>query len=126
MFVNMEPNGSENFKTLLLLQVAAKRFQTSEFASKYSPHKTTLGRVEILSIRFFSEIFQFTIVPYGETPKLNDRKRAVVEQKSEILGLWILVDHIWGTFDSIQGRFFRKYDFQSASSTLRIVFNQTI
>ncbi len=33
----MEPNGSENFKTLLLLQIAAKSFETCpEFSSQWS------------------------------------------------------------------------------------------
>ncbi len=35
--VNMGPYGSENFKTLLLLQIAAKRFETcNEFSSEWS------------------------------------------------------------------------------------------
>ncbi len=37
IFVNMGPYGSENFKTLLLLQIAAKRFETCpEFSSQWS------------------------------------------------------------------------------------------
>ncbi len=37
IFVNMEPNGSKNFKTLLLLQITAKSFQTCpEFSYQWS------------------------------------------------------------------------------------------
>ncbi len=37
VFVNMEPYGSENFKTQLLLQIAAERFQTfPELSSQWS------------------------------------------------------------------------------------------
>ncbi len=37
VFVNMGPYGRENFKTLLLLQIAAESFQTlPEFSSQWS------------------------------------------------------------------------------------------
>ncbi len=37
VFVNMGPYGSQNFKTLLLLQIAAESFQTfPEFSSEWS------------------------------------------------------------------------------------------
>ncbi len=40
VFVNIGPNGSENFKTLHLQQIAAKSFQTCpEFCSQWSSHK---------------------------------------------------------------------------------------
>ncbi len=40
VFVNMAPYGSENFKTLLLLQIAAESFQTfPEFSSQWSSQK---------------------------------------------------------------------------------------
>ncbi len=43
LFVNMGPSGCENFKTLLLLQIAPKGFQTSLDISPKSHHQTTLG-----------------------------------------------------------------------------------
>ncbi len=40
VFVNMGSYGSENLKTLLLLQIAAKRFETfPEFSSQWSSQK---------------------------------------------------------------------------------------
>ncbi len=52
VFVNMEPNGSEIFKTLLLLQIAT----CPEFTPN-SSHKTTFGIFEILSFRFLTISF---------------------------------------------------------------------
>ena len=52
----MGPHGSENFKTLFLIQMAAESFQTFEFM--------------IVNECFF-ENFKFTIVPYGLTKNLN-------------------------------------------------------
>ncbi len=48
----MGPNGSKNFKTLLLLQMAAKRFETCPEFPPNGRHKTTLGNFEISSFRF--------------------------------------------------------------------------
>ncbi len=65
----MGPNGSENFKTLLLLQIAAKSFETCPEVSSQWSSQITFGIFEILSFRFlmiFFENFKFTIVPYGE------------------------------------------------------------
>ena len=74
----MGPYRSENFKTLLLLQITAKSFQASpEFSSHYpgSPHKTAFGIFEIFKFPifndFFFENFKFTIVAYGEIKNLN-------------------------------------------------------
>ena len=40
IFINMGPYGSENFKTILLPQIAAKSFETCpEFSSKWSSQK---------------------------------------------------------------------------------------
>ncbi len=55
VFVNMGPYGSKNFKTLLLLQIAAESFQTfPEFSSQWSSQKLRLGflKIEILKIFF--------------------------------------------------------------------------
>ena len=41
VFVNMGPYGSETFKTLFVLQIAAESFQTfPEFSSQWSPQNT--------------------------------------------------------------------------------------
>ncbi len=57
----MGPNGSENFKTLLLLQITAKGFQTSpEFSSQWSSKKkTTFGIFEISKIEMLMNFFVF-------------------------------------------------------------------
>ncbi len=47
----MGPNGSENVKTPLLLQIAAKRFKVVLNFPPNDPHKTTLG--------IFKKIFFF-------------------------------------------------------------------
>ena len=40
VFVNMRPHGSQNFKTLLLLEIAAEGFQTfTEFSFQWSSQK---------------------------------------------------------------------------------------
>ena len=76
VFVNMGPNRSENFKTLLLLQIAGESFQTfPDFFLLNGPHKSTFDIFEILSFWFltilFFENFKFIIVCYGETKILN-------------------------------------------------------
>ncbi len=45
----MEPYGSQDFKTLLLLQIAAESFHTFPEFSSYGPHKTTFGIFEIFT-----------------------------------------------------------------------------
>ena len=45
-FVNMGPYGSENFKTLLLLQIAAKVFTLLLNTPSNGPHKPTFGIFE--------------------------------------------------------------------------------
>ncbi len=47
VFFNMGPYGSKNFKTLLLLQIAAGSFQTSPDFFPSGPHKITFVIVEI-------------------------------------------------------------------------------
>ncbi len=48
----MEPSGSENFKTLLLLQIATKAFKFILNLPPNGPPKTTLGVFEILNFEF--------------------------------------------------------------------------
>ena len=71
----MGPYGSENFKVLLLLQIAGKSFQTFPEFSPNGSHKTLFGIFGILSHQFvmifFFENFEFTIVAYGEIKNLN-------------------------------------------------------
>ena len=67
--------GAKNFKTLLLLQIAAESFQTfPEFSSQWSS-QTKFGIFEILIFWFltifFFENFKFTIVAYGEIENFN-------------------------------------------------------
>ncbi len=47
VFLNMGPYGSENSKTLLLLQIADKYFKLVLKFPKIGPHKITLGIFEI-------------------------------------------------------------------------------
>ena len=68
-FVIMGPYESQNFKPLLILRLAAKRFLN--FLSD-GPHKTGLGWLKfwVKHSDFFNFFFlnlNFTIVPYGET-----------------------------------------------------------
>ncbi len=78
----MGPYGSENFKTLLLLQIAAKRFQTCpEFSSQRSSQKY-IGYFEILSFRFLMRFFfkfHDCSLWENEKPQLSE-KRATDEQ----------------------------------------------
>ncbi len=71
----MGHNGSENFKTLLLLQIAATSFQTCPKISSYLSSPNHAGDVlnfefPIVNI-FFFENFKFTIVLYREIKNLN-------------------------------------------------------
>ncbi len=70
VFVNMGPNGSENFETLFLFQIAAKTFQTCpEFLPK------VLTKLHLIFLIFYkkkkSKTFQklqiHHILLYGET-----------------------------------------------------------
>ena len=79
----MVPNGRENFKTLLLQQIAAKRFETCpEFSSQWSSQNFVWNFWNFEFLIFndcFSKIQKFTIVPYGEIKNLsiwktNDRR----------------------------------------------------
>ncbi len=71
--VNMGPNDSKNFKTLLLLQITATFFKLVLHFPSDGSRKTTLGISLIFSFRFV--VFSgegdgqvtFTLVPYGET-----------------------------------------------------------
>ncbi len=57
VFVNMGPYGSENFQTLLLLQIAAENFQTfpecsSQWSSQNYVWDFEILKIEILMIFF--------------------------------------------------------------------------
>ena len=70
-FVNMGPKASENFKTLLLLQIAAKNFQTCpEFSFQWSSPNDVFKFGLSDFCWFIFKSFQFTIVPHGETKNL--------------------------------------------------------
>ena len=55
----MGPNGSENFKTLLLLQITANSFEACPKFSSNGLHKSTCGIFEMLSFRFLTFFFFF-------------------------------------------------------------------
>ncbi len=84
----MGPYGSQNFKTLLLLQITFESFQTfSVFSSQWSWQKYCFG------------FLKCTILSYGKTKNLNylqtsDRKA----KRSEIWASWVNVQCIQGTF----------------------------
>ena len=66
VFVNMEPYSSENFKTLLLLQMTVESFETCpEFSSHWSSLKFPIFN------DIFCENFKFTIAAYGEISKTS-------------------------------------------------------
>ncbi len=70
VFLNMETNGSENFKMLLLLQIATKSFQTCpEFSSQWSSQNNT-GDSWNIEFPIFNDFFfrnlKFTVVACGE------------------------------------------------------------
>ncbi len=81
----MGPNGSENFKTLLLLQITAKRFQTfPEISSQWSS-QNFFGTFEILKIEilrnFFSKISNLPLYRMEKEKKTQlCGKRAIVQQ----------------------------------------------
>ncbi len=60
VFVNKGPNGSENFKTLLLLQITAKSFTFSEFSSQWSS-QNYVWIFEILKIEILMIFFRFPL-----------------------------------------------------------------
>ena len=84
----MGPNGSENVKTLLLLQITANNFQTKVLSWIFFPMvlKNTLGIFEILSLRFLTGFFfqKYQILHYSlwtnKTKPQLIGKRAIVEQ----------------------------------------------
>ena len=59
VFVNMGPYGSPDFKTLLLLQIAAESFQTFLNFLPNGPHENTFGIFEILIIEILTIFFRF-------------------------------------------------------------------
>ena len=76
----MGTNGSENFNTLLLLQVAAKSFQT---CPKYFPPKGPQklhGGFLIFNEVFFSKISNSPLYPMEKTKAQLSGKRAIVER----------------------------------------------
>ena len=52
VFLDMGPYGSQNFKTLLLLQIIAESFQTFPEFLPNGPPKTTVRIFEILKLKF--------------------------------------------------------------------------
>ncbi len=70
----MGPNGSENFKMLLLQQIAAEIFHIfPEFFSHWSSqnYDWDFWNLEFAIFNVFFENFKFTIVAYGEIKNLN-------------------------------------------------------
>ncbi len=71
----MGPYGCENFKTLLLLQITTKSFQTCPEFYSQRPSESYVG--DFLNFKFpifhvvFLENFKFTIVTYWEIKNLN-------------------------------------------------------
>ncbi len=56
----MGPYGSNNFKTLLLLQIAAESFQTfPEISSEWSSQKLMFGIFDILKIEILTNFIRF-------------------------------------------------------------------
>ena len=94
----MGPNGSENFKALLLLQIATKRLKTVLNFPPNGPPKNTFVIFEILSFRFLTIVFffffflensKFAIVAYGEMKNekpLLSGKGATVERSGVKFG----------------------------------------
>ncbi len=58
IFVNMAANGSKDFNMLLLLQFAAKGFQTGPQSSYQWCSQIYVGDFEILSVRFLTICFR--------------------------------------------------------------------
>ena len=73
IFINMGPNGSENFKTLLHVQIAARRETCREFSSQWSSQKYIWGfwSFEFLIFNYFFDNSKFTTVAYGEVKNLS-------------------------------------------------------
>ncbi len=94
-FANMGSNGSEIFKTLLLLQIAAKSLKLVLNFPPNGPHKNRSGIFEILScwfLKIFFENLKFIIVAYGEIKtsiiwKMSDRRAKL----SEIWDSWVVL-----------------------------------
>ena len=85
----MGPNSSENFKMILLLQIAAKSFQTCPESSFQLPSSQKYIRdfwnfeFPILNIVF--ENFKLTIIAYGKKTQLSG-KRAILKQNGAKFG----------------------------------------
>ncbi len=86
----MRPNGSENFKLLLLLQMAAKSFETCPEFPPNGPHKITLGIFKILSFRFLTIYFRKFQIHHCSlwwSQKLQlSGKQAIIEQNGVKFG----------------------------------------
>ncbi len=71
----MEPNGSEDFKALLLRQIAAKSFETCpEFSFQWSSQSYVWDFWNFKFLTFKDFIFEnskFPIVAYGDFKNLN-------------------------------------------------------
>ncbi len=94
VFVNMGPNGSENFKTLLLLQIAAESFQIFLNFLANGHNKTMFGIFEIWNFRFLTIFFRKLQIHHctlqrNQKPQLSG-KRAIVEQNVQLIYVQLL------------------------------------
>ncbi len=100
----MGPYESENFKTLLLLQITAKSFQTCpEFSSQWSS-QNYVGIFETLSFRIFND---FCFLKISNSP-MEKSKTSIIwttsdrrAKRSEIWESWVVFQHMWGTFGPV-------------------------
>ncbi len=88
-YINMGPYGSENFYTLLLIQIAVESFQTfPECWSQWSSQNyVAIFEILSLNIYIFSRKFQIYHCSLwrNQTPQLSG-KRAIVEQNGVKFG----------------------------------------
>ena len=128
VFVNMGHSGSENVKTLLLLQIAAKSFQTCpQFSSQWSSQNYVVYFWNLdfpIFNDFFPKISNSLLYPMEKSKswiicKTSDRR----VKRSEIWDSQVVFLYIWGSFGlvackviwghSMHLQFFPKYDFQT-------------
>ncbi len=101
VFINMGPYGSQNFKTLLLLQITFESFHPfPEFSSQLSS-QVLFWIFEILSFRFLMNFWISTLHPMGKPKtsiiwKTSDRRA----KQSEIWASGVSIQCTQGTFDT--------------------------
>ncbi len=71
VFVNMGPYGSQNFKTLLLPQIAIEYFETSFEFPNNRPHKVLFWIFAILSFWLLTNFLNSPLYPTGKPKSLN-------------------------------------------------------